>query len=85
MTPARPAAGARRRGCRWRRTGRTPGNSLADGAYFNRNTVTMLNPAEVTPYCPPHTPKGGRTPAEAMQSDTPAVSSLRERMASEAG
>lgn len=67
------------------RTGQTPENWLADGGYFNRDTATALDEEGVTLYCPPHTPKGDRDPAEAMQTDTPAVAALRKRMASEPG
>ena len=67
------------------RTGRTPGNWLADGGFFNRDTATALHADGVTLYCPPHKPKGDRAAAEAMANDTPAVAALRQRMASEAG
>jgi hypothetical protein len=67
------------------RTGRMPGNWLADGGFFNRDTATALDADGVTLYCPPHKPKGDRAAAEAMANDTPAVAALRQRMASEAG
>jgi transposase len=67
------------------RTGRKPANWLADGGFFNRDTATNLDAQGVTLYCPPHTPKEDRVPAEALKGDTAAVTALRERMASEAG
>jgi transposase len=67
-------------------TGRTPQNWLVDGGYFNREQMTALARAGITPYCPPHeTHKGDRDPAQAVKGDTPELAELRARMASEAG
>lgn len=61
-------------------------NWLADGGFFNRAVATRLAKAGLTLFCPPHkAPAGKRRPGEAMESDTPEVAALRERMAGEEG
>jgi transposase len=68
------------------RTGRMPERWLVDGGFFHRATATQLSEAGVTLYCPPPTVRGGdRAANEATEADTPAVTALRERMASETG
>ena len=69
-----------------KRCGRRPANWLVDGGFFNRVSVSTLAKAGVTVFCPPHQVHAGdRQSQQAVKSDTPEVTALRERMASEAG
>ncbi len=63
------------------RTGCQPTTVLADGGFFNRDSVTRLTKAGVELLIPPPKPKKDRAPEQPTSRDTPPVAELRERMA----
>ena len=68
------------------RYGRKPKMWLADGGFFNRETVTRLGRSGPELFCPPHKVHAGdRRDDEAVVKDTPEVTALRVRMASDEG
>jgi uncharacterized protein YukE len=64
-----------------KRTGRQPDTVLADGGFFNCDSVTRLSRAGMELLIPPHQPNKDRPPDQPTPRDTPEVAALRVRMA----
>ncbi len=67
------------------RYARLPGDYLVDGGFVALERIERLSEQGVTLYAPPPTPRNGRDPAAALDTDSPAIAAWRARMQTEAG